>query len=145
MKTTLYRRATVWVKREIDYETAAELYGKGVNMDDAIEHYLSKIEPESEHSLKLAWSISDMEPGNFEDEAAERFSDNRMTASEKAEKLWREFERVPINPQTEKLERDWNTLEYGTFEKGLHREDIWHWFEETFGVSVAARFEEGHF
>jgi hypothetical protein len=46
--------------------------------------------------------------------------------------LWGEFADVPMNPETEEIEIDWQG-----FPKGTHREEIWHWFEETFKVSVA--------
>lgn len=45
--------------------------------------------------------------------------------------LWEEFGDVPMNPATECIEVAWCG-----FPKGTHREDIWHWFEETFGVAV---------
>lgn len=40
--------------------------------------------------------------------------------------LWEEFGDVPMNPETECIEVAWCG-----FPKGTHREDIWHWFEET--------------
>lgn len=46
--------------------------------------------------------------------------------------LWGKFGDIPMNPDTEEIEIAWNG-----FEPGTHREDIWHWFEETFDVSVA--------
>lgn len=46
--------------------------------------------------------------------------------------LWEDFGDVPMNPETECLEEDWHG-----FAAGTHREEIWSWFEETFGVSVA--------
>lgn len=46
--------------------------------------------------------------------------------------LWEEFGEVPMSPDTEEIEEDWNG-----FLSGTHREDIWRWFEETFSVSVA--------
>ncbi len=46
--------------------------------------------------------------------------------------LWDEFGDVPMNPVTECIEVKWHG-----FPAGTHREDIWHWFEDTFGVSVA--------
>ena len=46
--------------------------------------------------------------------------------------LWNEFGDVPMNPATECIEEDWCGHPAGT-----HREDIWHWFEETFNVRVA--------
>ena len=45
--------------------------------------------------------------------------------------LWNEFGDVPMNPETECIEEEWNGFPVGTF-----REDIWHWFEETFNISV---------
>lgn len=46
--------------------------------------------------------------------------------------LWLEFGDVPMNPETECIETEWNG-----FPSGTHREEIWHWFEKTFKVSVA--------
>lgn len=55
-----------------------------------------------------------------------------FTNKEIALELWRRFGDVPMNPDTEEIEEDWNGFLRGTF-----REDIWHWFEETFDISVA--------
>lgn len=52
--------------------------------------------------------------------------------SKSAEELWREFGDVPMNPETEFIESDWLI-----FPAGTHREAIWHWFEDTFSLSVA--------
>lgn len=46
--------------------------------------------------------------------------------------LWEEFGDVPMNPETEEIERSWKH-----FLPGTHREDIWHWFEEQFDISAA--------
>lgn len=46
--------------------------------------------------------------------------------------LWYEFGDVPMDPETECIEESWRG-----FPKGTHREEIWHWFEETYDVSVA--------
>lgn len=46
--------------------------------------------------------------------------------------LWEKFGDIPMNPDTEEIEIAWNG-----FNPGTNREDIWHWFEETFNVSVA--------
>ena len=46
--------------------------------------------------------------------------------------LWQEFGDVPMDPITECIESDWNGFSKGTF-----REDIWHWFEDEFELSVA--------
>lgn len=46
--------------------------------------------------------------------------------------LWLDFGNVPMNPNTECIEEEWNG-----FAAGTHREEVWSWFEETYGVSVA--------
>ena len=46
--------------------------------------------------------------------------------------LWEQFGDVPMNPETERLEEPWAKFPANTF-----REDIWHWFEKEFSVSVA--------
>ena len=47
-------------------------------------------------------------------------------------RLWTEFGDIPMNPETECIEQAWHG-----FSAGTHREEIWHWFEETFQISVA--------
>ncbi len=49
-----------------------------------------------------------------------------------AKQLQQEFGNVPMNPETECMEEEQNGFPIGT-----HREDVWHWFEDTFNVSVA--------
>lgn len=51
-----------------------------------------------------------------------------------AKELWKEFGEVAMNPETECIETEWNGFPIGT-----HREDIWHWFEEHYGISVAEK------
>lgn len=51
--------------------------------------------------------------------------------------LWLELGDIPMNPVTECLEQEWNGFPVGTF-----REDIWLWFEESFGISVAELFND---
>ena len=46
--------------------------------------------------------------------------------------LWGKFGDIPMNPETECIEEPFMHFPIGT-----HREEIWHWFEETFNVSVA--------
>lgn len=46
--------------------------------------------------------------------------------------LWLEFGNIPMNPDTECIEEEWNG-----FAAGTHREEIWIWFEEFYGISVA--------
>lgn len=47
-------------------------------------------------------------------------------------RLWEEFGEIPMDPETECIEQSWHG-----FPSGTHREKIWHWFEETFQISVA--------
>lgn len=46
--------------------------------------------------------------------------------------LWNEFGDEPMNPDTECIDVDWHG-----FSAGTHREEIWYWFEDEFGISVA--------
>ena len=45
--------------------------------------------------------------------------------------LWQCLGDVSFDPVSECITQPW-----GSFKKGTHREEIWHWFEETFNVSV---------
>jgi hypothetical protein len=45
--------------------------------------------------------------------------------------LWNELGNIPID-EDENIEED-----FLHFEMGTHREEIWHWFEEEFDISVA--------
>ena len=49
-----------------------------------------------------------------------------------AKELWDRFTDIPMNPDTEEIEKEWNG-----FPAETSREDIWHWFEDTFHVGVA--------
>ena len=51
---------------------------------------------------------------------------------ENVKELWMEFGEIPMDAETECIEEEWHG-----FSAGTHREEIWHWFEETFNVSVA--------
>jgi len=46
--------------------------------------------------------------------------------------LWEAFGDIPMDPVTECLEAPFRHFPAGTF-----REDVWHWFESEFGLSVA--------
>ncbi len=48
-----------------------------------------------------------------------------------AKKLWGELTDIPINDD-EEIDEDWRE-----FLKGTPREDIWHWFEKKYNISVA--------
>ena len=48
-----------------------------------------------------------------------------------AEELWDEFGDIPMNPETECIETEWHG-----FPAGTHREEIWHWFERYYDISV---------
>lgn len=47
-------------------------------------------------------------------------------------RLWEDFGDVQMDPVTEGIESEWHDFPVET-----HRELIWHWFEETFHISVA--------
>lgn len=46
--------------------------------------------------------------------------------------LWLEFGDIPMDPCTECIDEEWNG-----FAAGTHREEIWEWFEDVYGISVA--------
>lgn len=48
------------------------------------------------------------------------------------EHLWRLFDDVPMNPETEEIE-----AEFLGFPAGTHREEIWHWFDGKHSRGVA--------
>lgn len=48
------------------------------------------------------------------------------------ESLWKQFEDVPMNPDTEKMEEA-----FMDFPAGTDREDIWHWFDERHSKGVS--------
>ena len=68
------------------------------------------------------------------DEADNICNNNELSIcdSNRCAALWCEFGDIPMNPETECIESEWNGFPVGT-----HREEIWHWFEEAFDVSVA--------
>ena len=59
------------------------------------------------------------------------------------ELLWKQFEDVPMNPETKKIEapflhlpmNDEDYLVY--FDIGTPREDIWHWFDERHSKGIS--------
>ena len=56
---------------------------------------------------------------------------NKKLIEAEIKKMWLDFGDVPMDPETEELEYDWCE-----FIAGTHREDIWHWFEEKYNISV---------
>lgn len=67
---------------------------------------------------------------NVTENAKELINYWKNNDEEEALQYWHSLEDVPIN-KNEEIETDWHI-----FEQGTHREEIWHWFEEEFGVSV---------
>lgn len=51
--------------------------------------------------------------------------------------FFEELSVVPINLDTEEIKESWRH-----FLPGTHREDIWHWFEEQFDISIAELMEQ---
>lgn len=51
---------------------------------------------------------------------------------EELEKLWSEFGDVPMNPETECIEAPF--LGWGA---GIHRDEIWHWFDQRHSKGIA--------
>lgn len=75
---------------------------------------------------------------NYARESA--FDDWRSENPEKRkefQRLWSDFGTIPTNPETECIEEEWNDFPIGT-----HREEIWHWFEDIFGVPIMGMMYE---
>jgi len=45
--------------------------------------------------------------------------------------LWAELGDIPINEDEELEER------FLHFDKGTHREEVWHWLEDEYNISIA--------
>lgn len=73
--------------------------------------------------------IDEIEHLVAENKATDRYIDAKNTM---VKNLWTEFGDVPMDPETECLDAKWRY-----FPAGTHREEIWHWFEDTFNVRVA--------
>ena len=69
-------------------------------------------------------------------EIAKTRAGNDITRIEVAKGLWQKLGDIPVN-EDEEIEQEWNTGVGKYFFDGTHREDIWHWFEEFFDLSVA--------
>ena len=68
----------------------------------------------------------------YDDKDESWFPEDLEWNDEDLDELWAEFGDVPMNPETECIESDWLH-----FPAGTNREEIWHWFEETFDCRVA--------
>ena len=56
---------------------------------------------------------------------------------ETAKKIWSDLGDIPVD-EDDNLDVDFHIKECGTtFEKGTDVTEIWHWFEDTFNISVA--------
>jgi len=66
-------------------------------------------------------------------EELEELISKRITAK----KLWEELGDVAVNVDDE-IDEEFLVEELGiTFDRGTDKEYIWHWFEETFNISIA--------
>ncbi len=114
------------------YNLNWQLYYKGEPVADCIENSvtgsggtLEHVNMDREDFLKVSKVIK------------EEYPDVLTKAEEKAEltgldykTLWEELGDVPVD-ENENIDVDWRQFPKGTF-----REDIWHWFEEEYGISV---------
>lgn len=58
--------------------------------------------------------------------------DTLRDRDEELEELWAQFADVPMNPETERIEESF--MGWGA---GIHREEIWHWFDKRHSKGVA--------
>lgn len=121
-----------WNIAEGAYDLNWEIYYKGSPVIDCIANSVSgsggtleNVDLNREDFLKIAKVIK------------EEYPDVLTKAEEKAEltgldykTLWEELGDVPVD-ENENIDVDWRQFPKGTF-----RVDIWHWFEEEYGISV---------
>ena len=63
--------------------------------------------------------------------------DIKMKNLNTAKILWESLGDIPCNENGE-IDQDFNPNGFSAyFKKGTDPEDIWHWFEDTFNISVA--------
>lgn len=55
-----------------------------------------------------------------------------LDRDEVLEELWEQFGDIPMNPETECIEE-----KFMCWGPGIHREEIWHWFDERHSKGVA--------
>lgn len=66
---------------------------------------------------------------------AKQSAGNDLYILEVAQSLWSELGNIPVNEDDE-LDEDF-VNSFTTFFKGTDKTEVWHWFEETFNLSVA--------
>lgn len=93
-----------------------------------IKYGYATVEADTEEDARK--KTNEMREGEFD--WTERDSEDSEIVEDYVHELWEEFGDVPMNPETEEIEEEWNG-----FPPGTHREEIWHWFEESFCLSVA--------
>ena len=99
------------------------------------EKYVKRCPEAGKMNEKIRRIVKNHEKGMITDfEAIEEIVNAKKECERisQAKELWVQFGEIPMNPETEEIEEEWHGFPAGTF-----REDIWHWFEETFNVSVA--------
>ena len=66
---------------------------------------------------------------------AKKWAGDDLSCEEVAKGIWQELGDIPVNEDGE-IEEEWNTgMQW--FSEGTDREEIWHWFEDFFNLSVA--------
>jgi hypothetical protein len=67
---------------------------------------------------------------------AKQSAGNDINCEEVAKNLWAELGDIPVNEEDE-LDENFFTHTGMMFERGTDKFEVWHWFEDVFGVSVA--------
>lgn len=96
----------------------------------------SKERDKFEEIFDIDFTMSNFLNGEI-DEICKRCSDfiNWYNKSSiKRDELWEQLGDTPINDE-EEIE-----VEFLQFEKGTHREEIWHWFESEFNFSIGEAY-----
>lgn len=93
--------------------------------------YTSDVAEEKDSAAIWPWILFNMRQGN----KSEKRSRERNAKKKLATRLWKMIGDIPID-EDECVEEPFSHPPIVDFPEGTDRQDIWHWFEETFDVSV---------
>lgn len=138
----------VKTNRELAELVKEVIYSTGDNQNEiakkmemtrqGVSHKLSKVYFNIEDAVSLLDPIGyqvDVKVTNKDKPSAYRVMKVDNLPNEDIKDLWLEFGDVPMDPETEEIECDWNI-----FKAGTHKEEIWHWFEGEFDIVIGEMF-----
>lgn len=146
-KIAFYMGIGIWLREAYVYATYEQeaidtiIDRLAANGDVAVEDYTDEFREnyyEDEYVVNdngdkalVHYGYLKIEPVNIKEPPTEEFI-SCVRETPYVTELWEGFGDLPMNPETEEME-----TAFMSFPKGTHREEIWHWFEETFGMAVS--------